>query len=72
MIRRIHDMCGESRMRVIVSGEGTELTNPARSMVSWFEGLLVDADGWSGIVWNSGRCWLRLEGRNGDGGQDSS
>ena len=53
MIRRIHVMCGESRTRVIVSGEGTELTNPARSMVSWFEGLFVDADGWSGIVWDA-------------------
>jgi hypothetical protein len=61
IILRTQVMCGESRTRVIVNGEGTEFTNPARSMVS-SEGFLVDADDWSGMVWNGGRCWLRLDG----------
>ena len=64
MARRIHAMWGESRTRVIVSGVGTELTKPARSMVSWSEGLFVDAGDWSGIVWGRGRCWLHLGDRN--------
>ena len=50
-------MCGESLTRVIVNGEGTEFTNPARSMVSWSEGFLVDVDGWSGILRGGSRFW---------------
>ena len=56
MIRRTRVMCGESRTRVIVKGEGTEFTNPARSMVSESEGFLVDVDGLSGIILDGGGC----------------
>ena len=56
MIRRTRVMCGESRTRVTVKGEGTEFTNPARSMVSESEGFLVDVDGLSGIILDGGGC----------------
>jgi len=70
IIRRIQLMCEERRTRVIVSGDGTELTNPARSMVSLSEGFLVDVDGCSGIVWDDGRRRPRLDGRNGVVGRE--
>ena len=65
-------MWGESRTRVIVSGVGTELTKPARSMVPWSEGFFVDAGDRSGIVGDPGGCWLRLKGRNEGAARDSS
>ena len=48
-------MCGERRTRAVVSGGGTELTNPARSMASGSGGFLLGGD-WSGIVLDGGWC----------------
>ena len=48
-------MYGDRRTRVIVNGDGTEFTKPARSMVSGSDAFFVEVDDWSGIVWDRGR-----------------
>lgn len=50
MVRLTHVIWGERRTRVVVRGDGTDFTNPARSTDSSSEGFMVDADDWSGIV----------------------
>jgi hypothetical protein len=44
ILRLTQVMCGERRTRVIVRGDGTEFTNPARSIGSGSESFLADVD----------------------------